>query len=114
MDKEKKDNKCIIETGKRNNVKVALVQHQFKDGTKEYIIAFHYKVDDKKLDWGYGYYYGEDLKKAKEDFEKVKAGRNLADTFKLLENKDNKMKEIVKEKKEFIESIKKQSKERER
>lgn len=81
-----KDNKCIIETGKRNSDKVALVEHQFKDGTKEYIIAFNYKVDDKKLDWGYGYYYNNDLKKAKEDFEKVKAGGNLADTFK--ENKE--------------------------
>lgn len=40
MYKPEKDYKCIIETGKRNNVKVALVQHQFKDGTKEYIMLF--------------------------------------------------------------------------
>lgn len=83
-----KDNKCIIETGKRNSDKVALVEHQFKDGTKEYIIAFNYKVNDQKLDWCYGYYYSNDLKKAKEDFEKVKAGGNLADTF----NEQNKKK----------------------
>lgn len=76
-----KDNKCILETGKRNSDKVALVEHQFKDGTKEYIVAFHYEVDDKRVNWGYGYYYGKDLKRAKEDFEKVKAGGNLENTF---------------------------------
>lgn len=83
-----KDNKCILETGERNNDKVALVEHRFQDGTKEYIVAFNYEVNDKKVDWGYGYYYGDDLKKAKEDFEKVKAGGNLADTF----NEQNKKK----------------------
>lgn len=63
-----KDNKCILETGKRNSDKVALVEHQFKDGTKEYIVAFHYEVDDKRVKWGYGYYYGNDLKRAKKRF----------------------------------------------
>ena len=80
-----KDNKCILETGKRNNDKVALVEHQFKDGTKEYIVAFHYEVDDKKVNWGYGYYYGDDLKKAKEDFEKV-IDTNLVGTFNMTRN----------------------------
>lgn len=84
----KQDNKVFIEVGKRNNEPVALVEHYFKDGTKEYIVAFNYKVDDKKVDWGYGYYYSNDLDKAKEDFEKVKAGGNLADAFK----EDNKPK----------------------
>lgn len=82
------DNKTIIEIGKRNSTPVALVEHHFKDGTKEYIVAFHYEVNDKKVNWGYGYYYNNDLKKAKEDFEKVKAGGNLANTFK----EDNKKK----------------------
>lgn len=102
-----KDDKCIIEIGKRNNDKVALVEHQFRDGTKEYIIAFHYEVNDKKLEWGYGYYYGNNLKKAKEDFERVKAGGNLADTFKIEKNLNDEA-----EKKEgFIEqTIKKQKK----
>lgn len=76
------DNKHILEIGNRGGTKVALVEHCFKDETKEYIVAFHYKVDDKKLDWGYGYYYDNNLEKAKADFEKVKAGGNLADTFK--------------------------------
>lgn len=109
------DNKCIIETGKRNSDKVALVEHQFKDGTKEYIVAFHYEIDDKKINWGYGYYYGNDLKKAKEDFEKVKAGGNLADTFKLPKNRDDEVKEIVENKKEFVEQVmKKKNKAKER
>ena len=85
------DNKVIIETGKRNDEPVALVEHYFKDGTKEYIVAFHYKVDNKKVDWGYGYYYNDNIEKAKADFEKVKAGGNLADTFK--EEKQKKHKE---------------------
>lgn len=76
------DNKVIVEVGKRNNEPVALVEHYFKDGTKEYIVAFNYTVEDKKVNWGYGYYYSNDLDKAKEDFEKVKAGGNLAETFK--------------------------------
>ncbi len=88
-----KDNKCILETGKRNSDKVALVEHQFKDGTKEYIVAFHYEVDDKRVKWGYGYYYGNDLKRAKKDFEKVKTGGNLADTFEEKKGKKNKERE---------------------
>ena len=88
-----KDNKCIIETGKRNSDKVALVEHKFKDGTKEYIVAFHYEVNDKKVDWSYGYYYGDDLKKAKEDFKKVKAGGNLSNTFKEQNKKKHKERE---------------------
>lgn len=88
-----KDNKCILETGKRNSDKVALVEHQFKDGKKEYIVAFHYEVDDKRVKWGYGYYYGNDLKRAKKDFEKVKAGGNLADTFEEKKGKKNKERE---------------------
>ncbi len=91
-----KDNKCIIETGKRNSDKIALVEHKFKDGTKEYIVAFNYEVNDKKVDWGYGYYYGDDLKKAKEDFEKVKAGGNLADTFDERQSKKEESKVIQK------------------
>lgn len=88
-----KDDKCIIETGKRNNDKVAFVEHQLKDKTKEYIIAFNYEIDSEKLNWGYGYYYGNDLKKAKEDFEKVKAGGNLVDTFKEESKKKHKERE---------------------
>ncbi|MBS5853644.1 MAG: hypothetical protein KIC56_00245 [Clostridium sp.] len=88
-----KDNKCILETGKRNSDKVALVEHQFKDGKKEYIVAFHYEVDDKRVNWGYGYYYGNDLKRAKKDFEKVKTGGNLADTFEEKKSKKNKERE---------------------
>lgn len=76
------DNKKIIETGKRNDTPIALVEHYFKDGTKEYIVAFNYEINNKKVNWGYGYYYSNNLEKAKKDFEKVKAGGNLADTFK--------------------------------
>lgn len=110
------ENKHILEIGQRNNEKVALVERKFEDGTKEYIIAFHYKVDDEKLEWDYGYYYADNITKAKKDFEKVKAGGNLADTF------DKKKKEIsafkknqtmtLKEKKAYMKQIR--NKERER
>ena len=33
------------------------------------------------MTWGYGYYYDKNLGKAMEDFKKVLAGGNLADTF---------------------------------
>ncbi len=75
-----------LEFGKRNQERVALVQHNFKDGGYEYIIAFNYEAKDNKLEWGYGYYYSTDIDKAREDFNKVLAGENLADTF----NQDNK------------------------
>lgn len=76
------DNKKIIEVGKRNNTPIALVEHHFKDGKKEYIIAVHYEVNDKKVNWGYGHYYSNNLEKAKNDFERAKAGESLSDTFK--------------------------------
>ena len=48
-----KDNKVIIDTGKRNNEPVALVEHCFKDGTKEYIVAF---LSNTLGYWYPGYY----------------------------------------------------------
>ena len=87
-----KDYKCILEIGNRRETKVALVEIKTTYG-KEYAVAFDYEVNDKKLGWGYAYYYGNDLKKAKEDFEKVKAGGNLADAFEEKKSKKNKERE---------------------
>lgn len=89
-----KDNKIIIETGKRNNDKVALVEKHLKDGTKEYIVAFNYEVDNEKVKWGYGYYYSNDLNKAKEEFKRVKAGEYLADNTKTESRKKKKERNI--------------------
>lgn len=86
------DDKCILETGTRNNEKVALIERTTEYG-KEYIVAFNYKVNDKKVEWGYGYYYDSNYIKAKDDFEKVKAGGNLADTFDVKKNKNHKERE---------------------
>lgn len=76
----KLDDKLILDIGKRGDTPVALVkkENQYK---KEYIVAFDYEIKNNKTIWGYGYYYDLDIKKAKADFEKVKAGGNLADTF---------------------------------
>lgn len=38
-------------------------------------------ITDKKIDWAYGYYYNENISKAKQDFNKVLSGGNLANTF---------------------------------
>lgn len=84
--------KCIIEIGKRGNTPVALVERNTQYG-KEYIIGFYYEINNKKLEWGYGYYYNKDLEKAKQDFEKVKAGGNLADTFSQEKSKKHKERE---------------------
>ncbi len=70
----------VLDLGYRNNQPVALVERHF-DNTKEYIIAFNYKITDNKIDWAYGNYYGTDISKAKNDFDKVLKGGNLADTF---------------------------------
>ena len=60
---------------------------------------------------------GNISKRAKEDFEKVKAGGNLADTFKLQTSENDEVRETVENKKEFIEQVmkkQKKSKEKER
>ena len=72
----------VIDVGYRNNSEpIALVEKTRKDNSKEYIIAFYYSIKDNKIDWGYGYYYDNDIQKAKEDFNKVLRGGNLANTF---------------------------------
>ena len=71
----------LIDVGFRKEQPVALVEKTFTEKDKEYIIAFDYKVENDKINWGYGYYYDKNLKKAKEDFAKALAGKDLADTF---------------------------------
>ena len=74
------NNISIIASGYRNDQPVALVERNINNSI-EYIIAFNYKITDRKIDWGYGYYYDVDINKARNDFNKVLAGGNLADTF---------------------------------
>ena len=83
------DNMYVIDVSYRNKDPIALVENTTKYG-KEYIIGFNYEITDNKIQWGYGYYYDTDISKAKNDFKKVLAGGNLADTF---EKKKNKAKE---------------------
>lgn len=117
------ENKHILEVGNRGETKVALIEMPTQYGI-EYIVAFNYQVDDKKLEWGYGYYY-TDLEKAKADFEKIKVGGDLADTFEEKKkeitgfkmNKQPTPEEIiekVKDKKEFIKQVTKNKKNKER
>lgn len=87
---EQKDNRhreldngmYVMDLGYRGKEPIALVERTFSDNTKEYIVAFNYEIKDNKINWGYGYYYSTNIDKAKEDFDKVLAGGNLADTFK--------------------------------
>lgn len=76
-----KDGMYVIDLGYRNKQPVALIEKTMQDNSKEYIIAFNYKINDKKIDWAYGYYYNNNISKAKQDFNKVLSGGNLADTF---------------------------------
>ena len=71
----------VLDLGYRNEQPVALVERTLNDDSKEYIIAFNYEIKDNKIDWGYGYYYSENIEKAKVDFKRVLNGENLADTF---------------------------------
>ena len=87
----------ILDLGYRDDTPVALVERTLQDNSIEYIIAFNYKITDNKINWGYGYYYSNDLEKAKNDFNKVLEGGNLADTFDL-KKEDNKTKENKKRK----------------
>lgn len=75
------DGMYVIDLGYRNKQPVALIEKTMQDSSKEYIIAFNYKIDNKKIDWAYGYYYNDNISKAKQDFNKVLSGGNLANTF---------------------------------
>lgn len=70
----------LIDVGYINDIPIALVEKHYNENV-EYIIAFNYKIDNNKINWGYGYYYNKNIGKAMEDFKKVLAGHNLADTF---------------------------------
>ena len=85
------DNAIVLDVGFRGKMPVALVERKMEDTRyeNEYVVAFSYKITDNKIDWAYGYYYDTDLEKAKQDFNKVLSGGNLADTF----NKNKKDKE---------------------
>jgi hypothetical protein len=78
----------VKDLGYREKQPIALLERTFKDGTKEYIIAFSYEIKNNSIDWGYGYYYSDDVKKAQEDFKKVLSGGTLSDTF--INRKENK------------------------
>ncbi len=73
------DGMYVIDIGYRNNQEpIALVEKTNKDNSKEYIVAFYYSIKDNKINWGYGYYYDNDIQKAKKDFNKVLNGENLS------------------------------------
>lgn len=93
----------ILDLGYRDDTPVALIERTMKDKNTEYIIAFNYKIDDNKINWGYGYYYSNDIDKAKIDFNKVLDGGNLSDTFDK-ENQGNDLKEENKKKKKHREA----------
>jgi hypothetical protein len=71
----------IMDLGYRNKQPIALIERTMQDKSLEYIIAFNYKITDRKIDWAYGYYYNDDILKAKQDFNKVIQGGNLSKTF---------------------------------
>lgn len=70
----------VMDLGYRKEQPVALVRRG-NDENKQYIIAFNYRIKDNKMDWAYGYYYDDNINKAKEDFKKVLNGGNLSKTF---------------------------------
>lgn len=85
-DKVYNKNMTIIDKGTRREQPVALIEKSLSEIEKEYIIAFNYRIKDNKIDWAYGYYYDDNMPKAKDDFKKVINGENLSKTF---EREDN-------------------------
>lgn len=75
------NNLKILKKGHRNYQPVALLERNLIN-KKEYIIAINYEIKNGKLEWGYGYYYENDMDKALQDFERVINGCNLENTFK--------------------------------
>lgn len=73
------DGMYVKDIGYRNNTEsIALIERTLSDNTKDYIIAFSYEVTGKKINWGYGNYYGYNMKQAEEDFKKVLDGEYLS------------------------------------
>ena len=78
---------CSIIESARNyayqSVNIALVERKLKGeiDEKQYVVAFGYKITDNEITWDYGYYYYNNIEKAKHDFDKVIKGGNLAHTF---------------------------------
>lgn len=70
----------LIDVGYRKEQPVALVKKETDYGL-EYIVAFNYKIDNDRINWAYGSYYGDDFTKAKQDFDKVLNGGNLSKNF---------------------------------
>lgn len=70
----------VIDVGYRKEQPVALVKKDTDYGL-EYIVVFNYKIDNDRINWAYGSYYGDDFTKAKQDFDKVLNGGNLSKTF---------------------------------
>ena len=70
----------LIDVGYRKEQPVALVKKETDYGL-EYIVAFNYKIDNDRINWAYGSYYGNDFTKAKQDFDKVLNGGNLSKSF---------------------------------
>lgn len=92
----------VLDVGYRASTPVALVVKKYKDYDNEYIIGFNYKIQDNKMEWGYGYYYGTDIEKAKNDFKDALAGKSLENTFKekSFQDDEEKMRDFYKLSKE--------------
>ncbi len=77
------DNAIVLDVGYRRKEPIALVERKMKGerDEKQYVVAFSYKITNNEITWAYGYYYYNDLEKAKHDFDKVINGGNLAHTF---------------------------------
>ena len=73
------DGMYVKDIGYRNNIEsIALIERTLGDNTKDYIIAFSYEIIGKKIRWGYGNYYGYNLKQAEKDFKIVLDGEYLS------------------------------------
>lgn len=77
------NNAIVLDVGYRKKEPIALVERKRKSQifAKEYVIAFSYKITNNEISWGYGHYYYNNFEKAKQDFDKVINGGNLAHTF---------------------------------
>lgn len=96
------DGITVLDVGYRNSTPVALVVKKYEKYDDEYIIGFNYEIKDNKMNWGYGYYYGTNIAKAKNDFQDVLAGKNIADTFNQENVIDNKETPEIRQKIEDI------------
>lgn len=77
---EYNDKVKILDEGFRGNTPVALIEIK-NNFSSDYMSVFFYKTYKDKMEWSYGFNYGNDRMKAKKEFKKIVESNNVSKIF---------------------------------